>query len=93
MSATQAKVTRQGSGRTKGSFSFVKIPLSQIADKFKDVQTPVVVSRKWAESVGFTGLTAQAANHTLSSIEGTTPAAAAPATVVDFDAQEAGKSN
>lgn len=88
MSAT-TKVTRPGSGRTKGSFSFVKIPLSEIANKFKDNGTPIVVSRKWAESVGFSGLTAQAANHTLTSIQGTEPAATAPATVVDFDKQEA----
>ena len=84
-----AKVTRKGSGRTKGSFSFVKIPLSDILAKKLDTDTlkgliakfpslsdPVVVGRKWAEEVGFTGLTANPANQTMDQIQGSTPKSA-----------------
>jgi hypothetical protein len=51
--------TRKGSGRTKGSFSFVKIPLIELNAKIKDSATQVVVRRKWAEAQGFVGLAAQ----------------------------------
>lgn len=76
---------RKGSGRTKGSFSFVKIPLADLMAKFADHTTPIVVSRKWAEQVGFTGLVANPANATFGSIEGTTPATQVTATVTDLD--------
>lgn len=69
------KIKRPGSGRTKGSFSFVKISLQTLNDKFADKTTPIVVSRKFAETVGFTGLVANPANHTLESISGETPEA------------------
>ena len=50
--------TRNGSGRTKGSFSFVKIPLIELVSKFNGSPTDIVVRRKWAEANGFVGLTA-----------------------------------
>lgn len=50
-------ITRKGSGRTKGSFSFVQIKLADLAGKFADTATAITVGRKWAESVGFSGLT------------------------------------
>jgi hypothetical protein len=74
------------SGRTPGSFSFVKIPLADLCSKFADPQTPVIVGRKWAEAVGFTGLVANPAGTTLGSIQGLTPATKVSATVVDLDA-------
>ena len=77
--------TRKGSGRTKGSFSFVKIPVADLVAKFADHTTPVVVSRKWAEACGFTGLIANPANATLHSIEGQTPATHVAATVTNLD--------
>ena len=80
-----AKITRKGSGRTKGSFSFVKITLADLNAKFADTTTPVVVGRKWAESCGFTGLVANPANSTLDSIQGQTPATHVTATVTDLD--------
>ena len=81
-----AKTTRKGSGRTKGSFSFVKITLADLNAKFADTTTPVVVGRKWAESCGFTGLVSNPANSTLESIQGQTPATHVAATVTDLDA-------
>lgn len=79
------KVTRKGSGRTKGSFSFVKITLAELNNKFNDTSTPVVVSRKWAESCGFQGLVANPANATLDSIQGQTPATHVTAVVTNLD--------
>lgn len=79
------KVTRKGSGRTKGSFSFVKITLADLNAKFADQTTPVVVGRKWAESCGFTGLVANPANATLQSIQGQTPETRVAAVVSDLN--------
>ena len=81
-----AKITRKGSGRTKGSFSFVKITLADLNAKFADTTIPVVVGRKWAESCGFTGLVSNPANSTLDSIQGQTPDTHVAATVTDLDA-------
>ena len=78
-------VTRKGSGRTKGSFSFVKITIADLNNKFADTTTPVVVSRKWAESCGFQGLIANPANSTLDSIQGQTPATHVAAKVTNLD--------
>jgi len=51
------KVGRQG--RTKGSYSFVTLKLSDICGKFADEHQPVVVSRKWAEAVGWVPIIAK----------------------------------
>jgi hypothetical protein len=79
------KVTRKGSGRTKGSFSFVKITLADLKAKFADDTTPIVVSRKWAEACNFKGLIANPANTTLDSIQGQTPATHVTAVVTNLD--------
>ena len=76
-----AKVTRKGSGRTKGSFSFVKVTLAELQAKFADPNQPIVIGRKWAEEVGFTGLSSSPANQTMESIAGQTPKSAVTATV------------
>ena len=78
-------ITRKGSGRTKGSFSFVKITLATLNAKFADGETPMVVSRKWAESCGFEGLVSNSATTTLASIQGQTPATHVAATVTNLD--------
>lgn len=78
--------TRKGSGRTKGSFSFVTISLADLNAKFADQNTPIVVSRKWAEACSFTGLVAKPANSTLASIEGQTPQTTVALKVTDLDA-------
>ena len=81
------KITRKGSGRTKGSFSFVKVPLAELCAKFADPNTPVVIGRKWAEAVGFTGLTSAAAVDITESIQGSTPQTMIAAKVIDLDAE------
>jgi hypothetical protein len=78
-------VTRKGSGRTKGSYSFVKITLATLNAKFADPSTPIVTGRKWAEACGFEGLTSAPANHTLDTIQGQTPATYVTATVTNLD--------
>ena len=40
-----------GSGRKKGSNSFVKVPFSELKDYIGE-KTPIVVSRIWLESLG-----------------------------------------
>lgn len=77
--------TRKGSGRTKGSFSFVRIPLKDLTAKFADLTTPILVSRKWAEQVGFQGLVANPAASTYDAIQGQTPATMVTTTVTDLD--------
>lgn len=76
---------RKGSGRTKGSFSFVRIPLSDLAAKFADPNTPCLVSRKWAEACGFTGLVANPAAASYEAIQGQTPATRVAAVVTNLD--------
>lgn len=73
MNTNQNKVSRKGSGRTKGSFSFVRVPLADLTGKFADPSTTVLVSRKWAEAVGFNGLVASNAQESYDSIQGKTP--------------------
>lgn len=79
------KITRQGSGRTKGSYSFVKITLEALNAKFADKTTPIVCGRKWAESCSFQGLVANPANTTMDAIQGQTPETQVGAKVVDLD--------
>lgn len=85
---SMAKVTRKGSGRTAGSFSFVKITLADLNNKFADKTTPIVVGRKFAEAAGFTGLVANPAKSMYDSIQGQTPATAVATTAVDLNADE-----
>lgn len=82
---TNTQVTRKGSGRTKGSFSFVKITLAELNAKFSDPKQTIMIGRKWAEQCGFTGLTANPANTTLDSIQGQTPATHVTAVVTNLD--------
>ena len=56
MNDTKKKVTRKGAGRTKGSFSFVPLTQSQMSSKIADPEFRWLVSRKQAESLGFTNL-------------------------------------
>ena len=81
---TSVPVTRKGSGRTKGSFSFTKITLADLNSKFADKTTPIVLSRKWAEQLGFTGLNSISAINTMESIQGVTPATAVAVTATDL---------
>lgn len=82
------KTRKKGSGRTKGSFSFVKLSLNDLMNKIgADKTTPVIVSRKWAEVLGFQGLVCGPAGAINDSIEGQTPATKITAKVVDLDAE------
>ena len=80
-----AKITRKGSGRTKGSYSFTTVTLADLNAKFADHSTPIVIGRKWAEACGFTGFSSAPATNTLSSIEGQTPASRVTAVVTDLN--------
>ena len=50
----QKKTRKVGSGRKKGSYSFLQVTLSDLNGTLKDTAT-VLVSRKWAEQIGLTG--------------------------------------
>lgn len=56
---SKTKITRKGSGRTKGSYSFVTVTLAELNAKFAP-DTKIVIGRKWGEVVGFKGLTQSA---------------------------------
>lgn len=45
------KGRKKGSGRTKGSYSFVRVNWSQLRE-YVGQSSHVLVSRKWAENVG-----------------------------------------
>jgi hypothetical protein len=44
-------VRKQGSGRTKGSTSFVSVTLGELQPYIGD-RTPIVVSRVWLQKIG-----------------------------------------
>jgi|TARA_Y100000310_G_C20225864_1_gene597888 hypothetical protein len=48
------KKRKVGSGRKKGSYSFLQVSLADLNDTLKDTAT-VLVSRKWAEQIGLSG--------------------------------------
>ena len=50
----QTKKRKVGSGRKKGSVSFSQVTLEQLNDILGPKAT-VLISRKWAETVGITG--------------------------------------
>lgn len=78
------KVTRVGSGRTKGSVSFVTVKLGDLCSKIADPNTPIKVSRLQLEAWGFLAKPSDEAPKTLE------PSASKPATTsseTDFDAQ------
>jgi hypothetical protein len=73
-SPTPAKaIRRKGSGRTKGSYSFVKISLADLTAKFSDKSTPIIVGRIWAQSCGFIGVKTAPVASIIEQIQGTTP--------------------
>ena len=82
------KTKRPGSGRTKGSFCFVNLTLSQLKSKVADENAPIKVSRKWAEAIGFEGLTSQAVKELDGKIEGTTPDTQVPVKTTNFNDED-----
>ena len=79
------QITRKGSGRTKGSFSFAPITLEQLNKHFADKQVKVVCSRKFLEAAGFTGLQSGAATTLTATIEAATPSAVATVQTEDLN--------
>jgi hypothetical protein len=80
------KVKRPGSGRTKGSFSFVNISLGDLRKHLNDADAvPIRVSRKWAEQAGFKELTSAPVKDLTGAIEGKTPETQAAVKVTDLD--------
>jgi hypothetical protein len=73
-----------GRGRTKNSFSFTKVTIEDLTNKFADKKTHVIISRKWAEAVGFTGLVSQNVGALTESIAGEAPETAAKVLVTEL---------
>lgn len=68
---TEKKITRKGAGRTKGSFSFVKVKgkdLLKLIDAMPELE--FLIYRKQMESLGFTGLVTGKASELTESIAG-----------------------
>lgn len=77
--------TSVGSGRRKGSFSFVNITLADLNAKFADQSTPIRVGRVWAETVGFKELIAKAANDLGADAQGLEPSSKVAARSTELD--------
>lgn len=76
---------KAGSGRKKGGFSFVLVPLSKLNEIFADKSTPITVGRVWAQQVGLKDLVPNSAEKLHGELEGQTPATKVGAAVRDFD--------
>lgn len=85
---SRKKVKRPGSGRTKGSFSFVTVTLAELQAKFADPTQKVVIGRKWAEQCGFNISATTPATDILGKIQGETPASQAAVTVRNLADEE-----
>lgn len=84
--ADSKKVKRPGSGRTKGSFSFVNISLGDLRKHLNDAEAiPIRVSRKWAEDVGFKDIHSAPVKDLTSEIDGKTPESQAAVAVTDLN--------
>ena len=83
---TTPTTARKGSGRTKGSYSFVTLSLADLNAKLINPDTKVMVGRKFAEQHGFTGMTCAPASSAYGKIAGSTPATKVAAVVTDLDA-------
>jgi hypothetical protein len=82
----KTKIKRPGAGRSKGSFSFVKMTLAELVGKYVDTgtitdlsvkfpglsATDVVLGRKWAEGAGFK-VTSASATEIAHQIDGKAP--------------------
>lgn len=65
------KIRRPGAGRTKGSFSFVKMKVSEVIAKFSAMpDLDLMLSRKQMEDFGFSNLVTDKASDLKESIVG-----------------------
>jgi hypothetical protein len=85
---SRKKVKRPGSGRTKGSFSFVTVSLADLKANFADDTQKIVIGRKWAEQCGFNIQATTPATDILGKIQGETPATQAAVTVRNLADEE-----
>jgi len=79
---TRKKVTRKGSGRTKGATSFMRVKLAELNRVLKP-EAEVIVNRRYAETLGL-----KAENFVIS-----TPNIAAFANQVEFEVEDFKKSS
>jgi hypothetical protein len=86
-------IQRIGSGRTKGSFSFVKISLADLAKKFADVNVQIPVRRKWAQEIGFDGLVTSASSEMIAPVTVKNENHRLAVVVTDFDESESSPEN
>lgn len=82
--AAPAPIRRPGSGRTKGSFSFITVTLAELNSKFADPNQMIVIGRKFGEPFFKDKISAPAASIT-GSIEGRTPESKAEVKEVNLD--------
>ena len=82
--STVTKVKRPGAGRTKGSFSFVRISAKRMLEINPNQDFEWLVSRKQAESLGVSNLTTGTVGELKESIAGTSEETAVKVTAVDF---------
>jgi hypothetical protein len=68
----QAKKRKVGSGRKKGSVSFSQVTLEQLNDILGPKAT-VLISRKWAETVGIAGQMVTATPQNINAAAGVEP--------------------
>ena len=73
-----------GSGRTKGSFSFVPVTLAALKAKFADDTTKILMSRKQAQMFGFENLVTGTVGELTESIAGQTEQTAPKVHVVEL---------
>jgi pimeloyl-CoA synthetase len=79
------KIVRKGAGRTKGSFSFVKIKVSDLVTKFAQMpDLDILVSRKQMEGFGFNDLVTAQVGELKESIAGQSVEAAPEVKSEDF---------
>lgn len=82
------KTKRPGSGRTKGSYSFVTLTMAELIAKFADPTQKIVVGRKWAEQCQFNVQSTTNASDILGKIQGETPETRAAVTVRNLADEE-----
>jgi len=78
------KVRRVGSGRTKGSFSFVPVTLGQLKAKFNDDNMKFLLSRKQAALFGFENLVTGTVGELTQSIAGQVEESAAKVNITEL---------
>lgn len=71
----KGKIRRPGSGRTKGSYSFVLASIEDLTGKIADHKTRMIkISRKQAEELGLNSLISMGIKELGGKIDGVTPA-------------------